>query len=241
MSGAISRNEPCPCGSRRKFKRCCQEALENPGVLARQHNAVGSRIQAWAFEHHGEQVHAGFEEVVGGRQGLVLGDADVQLIATWVLSDRELPNGATIAQRYARRADISCEERDVAGRIASARLGLLKVDAVAPGRSLSMHDLTRDEIVNVSSHDVSLSVKPGDVILARIMDGPPAPSLWGPVAILDRHSGRELRDLLMTRVQTLGLQDEPGCLAIAMQAASREITGLLVPAFRRSQQDKLAA
>jgi hypothetical protein len=93
----------------------------------------------------------------------------------------------------------------------------------------------------VSSHNVSRSVKPGDVIVARIMAGPPAPSLWGLVAFLDRHSGRKLQELLTARVQSLGLRDEPGSLAIAMQAASREITTLVAPAFRRPQHDQLAA
>jgi hypothetical protein len=26
--GKIGRNEPCPCGSGRKYKSCCQESLE---------------------------------------------------------------------------------------------------------------------------------------------------------------------------------------------------------------------
>ncbi len=95
---AISRNAPCLCGSGRKLKRCCREALENPAVLARQHNAVGSRIQAWAFERYGEQVAAAFDELVGGRDGVVLGDADLQLIGTWALSERGWDDRAALRE-----------------------------------------------------------------------------------------------------------------------------------------------
>lgn len=241
MSGEVSRNEPCPCGSGRKFKRCCNDALENPAVLAKQQSEVGSRIQAWAGEHHGEQMRAGFQDLLGGYDDVVVGDADLQLIGTWVISDRELPDGGTIAERYAGRHDISREERDVAARIANARIGLLKVEVVAPGRSITVRDICRDEIATIVSHGVSRSVKPGDVIVARIMAGPPAPSLWEPVAFLDCSSGRELRDLLAARVRSLGLQDEAGSLAIAMQAASGEITALVLPALRRARRDQLAA
>ncbi len=241
MSGTISRNQPCPCGSGRKFKRCCKDAVDNPALLAEQHDAVGSRIRAWASEHHDEQMRAGFGEIVAGYEGIVLGGVDLQLIETWVIGDRELPDGGTIAQRFIRRSDISGEQRDVAQRIATARLALLRVDRVVPSRSIRVHDVSRDEMVIVSSHGVSNSVKPGDVIVTRIMAGPPAPSLWGPVGFLSGQSAREFRKLIMAQIGSLDLQDEPSSLAIAMQAASREITTLLAPAFSRARQGQLAA
>ena len=242
MSARISRNDRCPCGSGRKFKRCCQEQLDNPAVLAERHIAVGARIQEWAHQHHDEQIHAGIEELADGRQDLVLGDADLQLISSWVICDRELPDGETIAHRYASRTDIPVDERDIAERIAAARLALLKVDRAAPGRSITMNRLARNEIVSVASHDVSQSVKPGDVIVARIMDGPPAPSLWGPVAFLDHQSGPRLQQLLTAQIQSLNLApDDPASLATAMHAASREITLALSPGLRPARQDQLAA
>jgi len=241
MSRALSRNAPCPCGSGRKFKRCCQETLDNPVLLARRHNAVGSRIRSWALKHYGEQVSAAFQEIAGGGEDLVLGEGDVQLIETWALSDREIPGGGTIAQRYALREDILPAERDIAERIAAASLSLLRVDAVTPGRWITVYDLTQGESADVSSHDVSLKVKPGYVLAGRLMDGPPAQTLWGPVAILDRSSGGELSGLLHGRLRTLELEQKPDGLAIAMQAASREITAVLAPGIPRAGSTRLAA
>jgi hypothetical protein len=242
MSAGISRNDPCPCGSGRKFKRCCQEQLDHPAVLPERHIAVGSRIQDWAHEHHDQQIHASLDELADGRQDLVLGDADLQLISSWVICDRELPDGQTIAHRYSRRADITADERDIAARIAAARFALLTVDRVAPGRSLTVNHLAGDETVTVASHDVSRSVTPGDVIVARIMDGPPAPTLWGPVAFLDHQSGPLLQQLLTAQIRSVNLpHDDPASLAIAMHAASREITVLLSPGLRPTPQNRLAA
>jgi hypothetical protein len=242
MSAGISRNDPCPCGSGHKFKRCCQEQLDHPAMLAQQHVAVGARIQTWAHQHHDQQIQAGLDELADGRHDLVLGDADLQLISSWVICDRELRDRETIADRYSRRADITADERDIAGRIAAARLALLTVKRIAPGRSVTVSHLADDEIVTVASHDVSRSVKPGDVIVARIMDGPPAPSLWGPVAFLDHQSGPMLQQLLTAQIRSLNLpHDDPASLAVAMRAASRKITVLLCPGLRPARQDQLAA
>jgi hypothetical protein len=225
------RNEPCACGSARKFKRCCGPLLDNPAGLAREHSAVGARVQAWAFEAYPEEMNAGLQEILGGRKEFVVGDADAQLAGTWVLSDRVLLGGGTIAQRYAQRPDLSLRERDIAQRIAAARLGLLRVISVKPGRGIELHELTRAQAVTVISHDLSRSVHPRDLIMGRVMAGPPAPSIWGPVAFVTRRTGQMLSDILKTRLVELKMPDQPNGLAVAMHAASREIFQLFLPAL----------
>lgn len=68
------------------------------------------------------------------------------------------------------------------------------------------------------------------------MEGPPARSLWGPVATLTRESGRELMDLLKARMMSSSLQDSPAGLSTAMHLAAREITTLLAPGLTRSDE-----
>lgn len=238
----MPRNAPCPCGSGRKFKRCCADAVANPALTARKHDRVGARIQAWALEHHRAEMQAAFEEITAGHKDAVLGDVDVQLIASWMHNDRELPGGGTAAQRYAARRDLHTDERDIAARIATARLGLLRVLRAMPGRWIELHDLTGgDDLVRAISHDVSRSARPDTVLVGRLMDGPPAPSLWGPVGFLDREAGIELAGLLKSYGDSLGLQDQPAGLAAAMHAASREITLMLAPALRHPSQRRQAA
>ena len=93
------RNAPCPCGSGRKFKRCCADALDQPDRVASRDDAVGGRIRAWAFQHHHDAIDAALAEIIAGRENAVLDDADLALIATWALNERELPGGGTAAQR----------------------------------------------------------------------------------------------------------------------------------------------
>lgn len=237
-----ARNAPCPCGSGRKYKRCCAELLEHPERIAKQHDAVGTRIQEWALEQHPEAMGDALAEIVAGREDLVLGDVDIALIAGWTLNDRQLPGGGTPAERYAAREDLSDHERDIARRIAAARLGLLRVLHVLPGRWIELHDLARGSpAVRVISHDVSRSARSNSLLVGRLMDGPPAPSLWGPVGFLTRETGSKLRELLTPQLDALGLHDKPDGLATAMHAASREITVLLAPALRPASVIPIAA
>lgn len=130
----------------------------------------------------------------------MLGDADLQLIATWMHNDRELPGGGSATERYAQRRDLPDEERDVARRIAAAQLGLLRVVQVMPARWIELQNLALGgPVVRAISHDVSRFARPHALLVGRPMDGPPAPSLWGPVGFLTRQSARELRELLNTQ------------------------------------------
>ncbi len=55
-----------------------------------------------AYANHREEMDAALGELVGDPRGVLFGDTDVQLAASWQLGDRELPGGGTPAQRYAR-------------------------------------------------------------------------------------------------------------------------------------------
>jgi hypothetical protein len=238
----MPRNAPCSCGSGRKFKRCCAGTLDDPAAISRKHDRVGTRIQAWAFEHYDAEVQAAVEEIMAGREDAVLGAVDLQLVASWIFSDRELPGGGTAAQRYAARQDLQPDERDIAAQIAAARLGLLRVLRVMPGHWIELYDVTGgDDVVRVVSHGVSRSARPGVILVGRLMDGPPAPTLWGPVGFLDREPARELAALLKTHADSLGPRAQPAGVAGAMHAASREITVMLSPALRHPSPRRQAA
>ena len=204
------------------------------------HDAVGERIRAWAFEHHNHAIDAALAELVAGREDLVLGDGDIAVIATWTLSDRELPEGDTLAERYAGRPDLPASERDIAQRIASARLGVYRVRGVQPGRWIELDD-PAGPTTRVLSHDVSRTVRPDDMLVARPMEGPPSPSLWGPVANLTPAIGRALVDLLRAHAQALAMPDDPGALGTLMRSASREITTLLAPGLAHAAELDRAA
>jgi len=236
----VDRNARCPCGSGQKFKRCCAELADTASTTALAEARVGRRIQAWAAAHHRDALDAAWAQITVGCE-VALGDADVQLIATWIFNDRELEGGATAAELYSRLDDLDADERDIAARIASARLGLMCVARVVPGLWIELEDHTRHDLVRVVSLGVSAHVSVGDVIVARRMDGPPTPSLWGPVGIVSGETGPILSALIEARMASLGLKGGADVVAKAMHSASMEITILLSPALRRPVLDRQAA
>jgi SEC-C motif-containing protein len=233
----IARNAPCPCESGRKYKRCCGAVRPevDPRALSRGDMAVGGRIQEWAYANHRDEMDAALDELVGDRRGTVFDDADTQLLTSWQLNDRELLGGGTPAQRYARLAGLADSERATAVRIASARLAVLRVRSTEPGRAIEIEDVTRGGArVRVVSHEVSCRVQTNHMFVGHLMLGPPSVSLWGPMAMLDRRRGRELRDLLKERVAVLGLDPSADdVLGVAITSAALEVTRMLMPALRR--------
>src|SRR2546428_1684690 len=187
---SISRNAPCPCGSGRKYKRCCLADEELAVREARFDDAVGRRIQDWSADQFDDEIGAALEEFVGPER--TMDDEDIQIFATWFHQDRELAGGGTPAERYAARSELPTPEREAASRIAVARLGLYRVLAVEPGRSLTLEHLLDGTCIGVRSPHVSRDAVRWDILLARVMDGDP-PSLWGPTRFFEPCEEPELR------------------------------------------------
>jgi hypothetical protein len=89
-----ARNAPCPCGSGRKYKRCCLGEEQRAVRAARCDDAVGNRIQDWAAEVHGEEIAAALEEYAAPERTMF--DDDVQIFSAWFHNDRELPGGGEV-------------------------------------------------------------------------------------------------------------------------------------------------
>ncbi|MGH2954082.1 MAG: SEC-C domain-containing protein [Solirubrobacterales bacterium] len=184
-----SRNSPCPCGSGRKYKRCCLAEHERAEKEARFDGAVGRRIQDWASQTLGDEISSALEEFVGPDR--TMDDDDLQIFATWFHNDRELRGGGTPAERYAARPDLPHGERAAASRIATARLGFHRVIAVEPGSWLMLEDIVRGTRARVRSPNVSRDAVRWDILLGRVMDGDP-PSLWGPTRFFEPSDEPEL-------------------------------------------------
>lgn len=157
---------------------------------ARFDDAVGRRLQDWSSRLFGDEITAALEEFVGPER--VMDDGDIQIFATWFHNDRELAGGGTPAERYAACPDLPHAERAAASRIATARLGLYRVLAVAPGRSLALEEVANGTHIEVRSPHVSREAVRWDILLARVMEGEP-PSLWGPTRFFEPCEEPELR------------------------------------------------
>jgi hypothetical protein len=239
---AVARNNPCPCGSGRKYKRCCLAEEKRARREARVDEAVGRRIQDWSAEVAGDEISAALKQFVGSDR--TMSDSDVQIFGTWFNNDRELAGGGTPAERYAARPDLRADEREAASRIAAARLGLHRVLAVEPGHWIVLEDIVRGTQARVRSTNVSREAVRWDILLGRLMEGE-APSLWGPVRFFEPHDEPELLAELRRLTGTDDAEDGAD-LSVAFRAGALELMRFkpsswsVTPSFFTPEGDPMA-
>ena len=223
----IGRNAPCPCGSGRKYKQCCNAEAERLAQQAREDNRVGGAIADWSVHEFGEELALAFEEF--HPEGRRIEERDFELLLTWFNSDRELEGGGTPVERYLACPDLDPGEREVVERIAAARLGLHHVRAVAPGRSVELEDILTGAPTLAASQTVSHEVVRWDLLLCRLMPGQPFGSLWGPVLVYAPDEEPELLAELGRLADAYSLSRDQAGLAEVFRVASRELLRFVPP------------
>jgi hypothetical protein len=222
-----ARNAACPCGSGRKYKHCCLLEEEQLAKQARDDSRVGRSISDWSVEQFGDELAEAFEEF--HPESHRIGERDFALLLTWFNSDRELSGGGAPVARYLARPDLDPDEREVAERIAAARLGLYRVRAVVPGHSLELENLLTGALIAVSSQTVSCEVVRWDVVLCRVMPAEPAATLWGPVLVYAPDEEAEILAELARLAAVYGLSRDPAGLSEVFRLASRELLRFVPP------------
>ncbi len=84
-----ARNEPCPCGSGAKYKRCCQIELDGVPRELRQRDAVLAELTDWIRSEHADTLEEANRETTLIR--LLRGQAGRS--AMHGLGDQRLPAG----------------------------------------------------------------------------------------------------------------------------------------------------
>jgi hypothetical protein len=200
----ISRNAPCPCGSGRKYKRCCLAAAQEIQRSERFEGEVGDRILEWAAQALTTEFAAALEQFLGAETGRsegdrMMSDTDVELFSAWFHNDRRLADGATPAERYALHPELDAHERAAAERIASAHLGVHRVIDVLAEEWIVLEDLVSGERTMVASSSVSREATRWDLLIGRLIVGE-RPSLWGATRLLEPSDERDL----LTEIARLG-------------------------------------
>jgi hypothetical protein len=234
----IGRNAPCPCGSGRKHKRCCLRRDADIALDAREAEHVWDRMQTWALDRFGDEIGGALKEQLdargAGTDERPTLDEDLSLALCWLLIDRDVETGGTPAQLDSDLSELSVGERQVASRIAASGLGLHRVREAEPGAWIELEDLLDGRIVRVSSANVSREAVRWHLLLCRVMQGGPAPSLWGASGFYEPAEEPEVLDEL----RRIATENDLGAGTTGLRAALRVGAGELlcfVPPSRRAQ------
>ena len=66
MTQKLGRNDPCPCGSGKKYKQCCGKPEAPTTPSADSHEGAVERAVAWLAQHHRKAFAAALEEEIDG-------------------------------------------------------------------------------------------------------------------------------------------------------------------------------
>lgn len=179
----IGRNDPCPCGSGRKYKRCCiesQTVIED--LWARQHEASGAlaremmRFAGREFGHSTEDAWQDFNMTVLPSSYVDRSSEDQIFVPYFLFDwDPECPQGKRAPGKGVVLQEFQLEQ---GGRISALQQELLD-QAAQPlsfyevlwskgGERMAIHDVLTADTNEVIEHSASESLRQGDIIYGQV-------------------------------------------------------------------------
>lgn len=187
----IGRNEPCPCGSGRKYKKCCL-GKEDVSVdllwrrLGETHDRLADRLMKHAMNVFGEEGigEALFEFLLWPEDDAILESSGnhEELFYPWFLfnwiydpedAETELrgPAYTTVAESCAneRRTRLDPLERRLIEATVRKPFSFYEVVRCQPGRGYQLKDIFRGVVADVLEKMGSQNARAGDIIFARVV------------------------------------------------------------------------
>lgn len=189
----IGRNDPCPCGSGRKFKKCCldkQSSTSSSGELAwrrirRELEGLSGRMLRFAAATYGhEAVHEAWREFMLWDEDEAEFDDEsphAAVFLPWMLhhwspnpdetdvADTRLHQVAPTRAYLERKGrQLSSLIREYLQSCLDQPFSFYEVEHVEPGRGMALRDLLTDEHHDVYERGASQSVAVHEVIYAQL-------------------------------------------------------------------------
>lgn len=169
---AVGRNEPCPCGSGSKYKKCClrnREALRTLANTAMSAHAMDQKLvqemMAFARSRFGEGWWERASEDFDDH------NESMQLFVPWLVYCVAI-DGKPVAHWFldSHKKDISAAEGAWLEAQQACWMSAWEVTSVEPGRSLNLRDLLSGEERMILEASGSKTLVVHDVLLARVID-----------------------------------------------------------------------
>jgi len=231
----IGRNDPCPCGSGKKYKKCCQVSVDADDFEYRRQRRVEAalmpRLLDFAIERYGpesfQEAWDTFNDIDEDDEGVPVaepGSPIDHLFMSWFLFNCEFedtsnsdPSDRTIAESFWLEHESELTEEEIAFLDAAveAPFSLYEVLNVRRGVGMQLCDLFTREQAYVTEHTATLNVEQGMIIYGALMDirGVRSPLALGPVPLLptSKRIVVELREEMLKALGQLTSLDVLDC------------------------------
>jgi hypothetical protein len=200
----VGRNDPCPCGSGRKFKRCClNKAQTGKLYLPGERDSALAKLMRFSerreFEHQHKMALALFwgewlseepdedlEEVMDSEQ--------VNLAYhSWFAFDFDLGESRTLFDLFLEREvnNLSTGERKFVENMRGSHLRLYEVLEVKPDQGFELRDLWDDRLLYVAERAATRQIVAWDLIVARIVPGADGEMIFETLPYLFRAAAKD--------------------------------------------------
>ncbi len=194
----VGRNDPCPCGSGKKYKKCCliKEESRRAEKTSATPTEIGLRNKVLSFSTQ-ERFKKDFEKAYRlfwrkpFKEPVVLDEekeANFGAFLEWFVHDFVLKSGLTVLEEYCqeKKDRLSREELSLLNYEMASYLSLYEVVSVTPEVGLRLRDLVTQEEIDVSEVRGSLQLVKWDVIFARVIKMDSVNKLSGMVTVIPR-------------------------------------------------------
>lgn len=190
---SIGRNEPCPCGSGRKYKKCCLRRGPDPiNYMKQKLDRFHERVVGELFRH-AERIFS--REAIESAAEEFFGWPDEEEIESFDLDDHALvfypwflfkwriesadgasslvgPRDQSITQSYLQTHGRKLDpvEREYLERFGGAPFSFFEITAVEPGKSISLRDLLLERDHHVFEKSASQTLHKGDVVFGSAFE-----------------------------------------------------------------------
>ena len=171
----IGRNDPCPCGSGKKYKKCCLIKEREPQTMGSLYLPIEeSLIDKVLLYHEQERFNWDYEEARRVWYDSFGTDGDGKAVedvwfTVWFIHDYRLSYGKTLLELFynEKRHTLGVLEKEIMEAWLQAGIGLYEVNSVKEGMGVGLTELHTGEKCFAYDISASQSLIKWDVILAR--------------------------------------------------------------------------
>jgi hypothetical protein len=176
-----SRNDPCPCGSGRKYKKCCGAPSATPVAGALPHTQADraqafEQLEFFVDELWADEEDEAFEEFWGRyreredelpAEFLVMSN---EVEDMWFAFDCEVDDeGGRVIDAFLEQAPLERGERSFLEAMRASSMRLYEVVETVPGSSVTLRDLVEGGEVTVAERSASRQLIRHECIVARVL------------------------------------------------------------------------
>lgn len=194
----VGRNDPCPCGSSKKYKKCClakDEAAGRKTAVTPVESSLTERLVSFSKQQHfGKEFEDAYSLFFKKQFTEPIAMDDEQEMAfgaflEWFIHDRILKSGKTIVEEFYQEnfRRLSQEERNIIEAEMLGYLSVYEVAAIVPDEGVRLRDLTTGEEIEVKDVSGSRNLVKWDIVITRVIRLEAANKLSGFVTLLSRN------------------------------------------------------